>query len=184
MNTDLSVIFEMLENLRRYNFISMFIFMLILYIITFAFYYFTKIQKQKRRKITLNYIKRWNDLGYQTIFSQLYGEQSDRITNKNSKISHIIYEKADSSLYYESLKDMEKVWNFFEELALAIIFKEADEEMAREFFIYSVITTYRMSEKAFYKLKEKYNNKALYNNFERLVGKWTTQDLHLSRRLK
>ena len=139
----------------------------IVYAVLIGVIIYIKGQKQKKRTVSLEYIRRWNEQGYQSIFADLLGGSN----RQNTDIREYLYEKVKGSQDSTGLKEIERVLNFFEELAIAILFKEADEEIAKEFFIYSLITTYKVSEYAIYEIKARYRSKGIYTNYERLFGK-------------
>ncbi|MDP2596009.1 DUF4760 domain-containing protein [Alteromonas stellipolaris] len=143
---------------------------IIVYVLFTAFYFYYKNQREKRRTASLDYIRRWNDLGYQRILSSI----SDDALSQHKDIRDVLQYSAMGMKYRDDKEaDFMRVWDFFEELSIAIIFNQIDEEIAKEFFFYSLIQTYRISEKSFLKLRMRQKNKALYANFERVFGKWT-----------
>lgn len=144
------------------NFITM-------YVAILAVYIFMKMQRQKKKSVSLDFIKRWNDGRYQRVFSKILADPE----NRHKDIRDILSDSASKWESDSTFNDIEGIWNFFEELSIAIIFGEADEEIAKEFFIYSLINTYRVSERALYELRSR-NSKGLYLNMERLFGKWTS----------
>lgn len=147
---------------------------IIIYVAVMALYFFMRSQKQKKRSASMYFIKRWNDGRYQRVFSQL----SSNPENTHRDIRDVLFDSASKWESDDYFKELEGVWNFFEELSIAIIFGEADEEIAKEFFIYSLINTYRISERALHELRRN-NSKALYLNMERLYGKWTSNKEYL-----
>lgn len=142
---------------------------IIMYALVFAVFLYIKSQRQKKRSVALDFVKRWNDGRYQRVFSKLLSDPR----NHDRDIRDIV---SDAAMEWESdtnFNDIESIWNFFEELSIAILFGEADEEIAKEYFLYSLTNTYRVSERALYSLR-KSNRKGLYLNMERLFGKWTS----------
>jgi len=148
--------------------------LVIVYVAILAVYFFMRSQRQKKRAASLDLIKRWNDGRYQRIFSNILSEPG----NQDRDIRDILSDRATRWGKDSSSNDIESIWNFFEELSIAILFGEADEEIAKEFFIYSLVNTYRISERALYEIRSR-NNKALYLNMERLYGKWTSEKEYL-----
>lgn len=148
--------------------------LVIVYVAILAVFYFIRSQRQKKRTVSLDFIKRWNDGRYQRIFSNILAEPG----NENRDIRDILTDRAVRWGKDSSSNDIESIWNFYEELSIAILFGEADEEIAKEFFIYSLVNTYRISERALYEIRS-HNNKALYLNMERLYGKWTSEKEYL-----
>jgi hypothetical protein len=142
---------------------------IIMYAVLIAVFAYIKSQKQKKRAVSLEFIKRWNDGRYQRVFSNILSDPRNHDRDIRDILSQSAMEWDNDPAYNE----IEGIWNFFEELSIAIIFGEADEEIAKEFFIYSLANTYRISEKALYSLRNR-NSKALYLNMERLFGKWTS----------
>lgn len=143
---------------------------IIIYAISVAFYFYFKNQREKRRAASLDYVRRWNDLGYQRILSSI----SDDALSQHKDIRDVLQSSAIGMKFHDDKQaDFMRVWDFFEELSIAIIFNQIDEEIAKEFFFYSLIQTYRISEKSFFQLRSRQKNKALYANFERVFGKWS-----------
>ncbi|MEW8658858.1 MAG: DUF4760 domain-containing protein [Candidatus Thiodiazotropha endolucinida] len=141
----------------------------VFYAVVIGLYVYLRSLRQKRRTVSLEYIKRWNQDQLNLIFSQLVGES--RTSNKNLREALLDWSQEGSSS--KQIQELEKVWNFFEELALAILFREADEEIAKEFFYYSLLSTYKLSGPVIDSLREKTGNRGLYANIERLYGKWS-----------
>lgn len=143
---------------------------IIMYAAIIAVYFYLRNQRQKKRAVSLEFIRRWNDGGYQVILSSLLNdpENYDRDIREAIRKSSKAIEKGGSH------QDIMRVWGFFEELSIAIIFNEADDAVAKEFFYYSLIQTYRVSERSFYELREIQRNHVLYANFERVFGKWAS----------
>lgn len=61
--------------------------------------------------------------------------------------------------------------SFFEELALAIFNSQADEKLAKDFFYFHLMTTYRAAENEISTERLTFSN-GLYRNAERLYGRW------------
>ncbi len=148
--------------------------LVLMYVAILAMYFFMRSQRQKKRAISMEFVKRWNDGRYQRIFSNILSEPG----NQDRDIRDILTDRALRWGKDSSINDIEGIWNFFEELSIAIIFGEADEEIAKEFFFYSLVNTYRISERALYEIRS-HNNRALYLNMERLYGKWTSDKEYL-----
>lgn len=148
--------------------------LVVVYVAILVVFFFLRSQRQKKRTVSLDFIKRWNDGRYQRIFSNILSEPG----NESKDIRDILTDRAVRWGKDSSSNDIESIWNFYEELSIAILFGEADEEIAKEFFIYSLVNTYRISERALYKIRSR-NNKALYLNMERLYGKWTSEKEYL-----
>lgn len=138
------------------------------YSVVIAVVLYLRSQRQKRRAVTLDYIKRWNQELVRAEIIGLSGEVARDVSDYRS----IIKKLSDEDLNGKQLSQLLRTWDFFEELAIAIFFMEADEEMAKEFFFYALIGTYRSSEPAIDVYRKRLNNKALYKNLERLYGKW------------
>lgn len=156
-----------MDILKYSSFISEII---IIYALFIAFYFYFRSQRQKRRSASLDFIRRWNDLGYQRILSHITLDPK----NKDKDIRDVLFTYSLNRDYQaEKNQDFMRVWDFFEELSIAIMFHEIDEDIAKEFFFYSLIQTYRISEKSFYELRSMQSNKSLYANFERVFGKWS-----------
>ncbi|MCF2856999.1 DUF4760 domain-containing protein [Pseudoalteromonas sp. SMS1] len=152
-----------------YDIISITSEVIVMYVLTFAVFIYIKSQRQKKRAVSLEFVKRWNDGRYQRVFSRILSDPR----NHDRDIRDIL---SDAAMEWESdtnFNDIESIWNFFEELSIAILFDEADEEIAKEYFLYSLTNTYRVSERALYSLRNS-NGKGLYLNMERLFGKWTS----------
>ncbi|EGR1976126.1 DUF4760 domain-containing protein [Vibrio parahaemolyticus] len=146
---------------------------LLAYVSVLAAFAYIRSGKQKKRTVSLEFIKRWNDGEYTKVFSNILADPE----NHNKDIREILYESAMefrfSSGKSTQAHEVERIWNFFEELSIAILYDEADEELAKEFFLYSMSSTYRISEKALLELRTNGSSRGLYLNFERLFGKWT-----------
>jgi len=143
---------------------------MIVYALFIAFYFYFKTQRQKRRSASLDFIRRWNDLGYQRLLSNI---SDDALTQQRDIRDMLEFSSLRARYNQEQNQDFMRVWDFFEELSIAIIFNQIDEEVAKEFFFYSLIQTYRISERSFHQLRRRQKNKALYANFERVFGKWS-----------
>jgi hypothetical protein len=142
--------------------------LIIVYFALAALMFYMRGQKQKKRAAALELIKRWNDNNYQEVLNDVLFDPK----NSNRDIRKILRDSATSYEKEESHRKLYRVWDFFEEISIAIMFNEVDEDVAKEFFFYNLIETYRLSEKAFQQLRSQQNNIALYANFERVLGKW------------
>lgn len=142
--------------------------LIIVYFALAAFLFYVKGLKQKKRAAALEFIKRWNDNNYQRILNDVLFDPK----NENRDIRKVLRGAAISFEKEDSHRELVRVWDFFEELSIAIMFNEVDEGVAKEFFFYNLIQTYRLSEKAFAQLRHHQNNISLYANFERVLGKW------------
>ncbi|MCS6067381.1 hypothetical protein LNO81_10340 [Klebsiella variicola subsp. variicola] len=56
-------------------------------------------------------------------------------------------------------------------MALAIFNSQADEKLAKDFFYYNLMSTYRFAEKEMQNERLIFSN-SLYRNAERLYGRW------------
>lgn len=139
-----------------------------MYFALVAIWFYIKGLKQRKRAAALEFIKRWNDNNYQRILNNVLFDPK----NENRDIRKVLREAVTSIEAEDSHRDLVRVWDFFEELSIAIVFNEVDEDVAKEFFFYNLIQTYRLSEKAFNHLRSHQNNISLYANFERVLGKW------------
>jgi hypothetical protein len=143
---------------------------IIMYAVVIALWFYLKNQKQRKRSTSLDFIKRWNDGGYQVILTSILNDPQNYERDIREAIKESVTEIGKDTNHTELVR----IWDFFEELSIAIIFNEADDAVAKEFFYYTLIQTYRVSEKAFYELRERQHNPALYANFERVLGKWSS----------
>lgn len=131
--------------------------LILVYIVIVAVIAYVKNSRDKRKLLTLSYIKRWNDRAFDT------------------------YNKTDNRASFEQISDREHRskleltvhlnLSFFDELALAIFNSQADEKLAKDFFHYSLMSTYRFAEKEMQNERLIFSNN-LYRNAERLYGRW------------
>lgn len=113
--------------------------------------------KDKKKLLTLSYIKRWNDRAfdtYNTTDNSASGKQYS-YTDHQSKLELMVHLNL----------------SFFDELALAIFNSQADEKLAKDFFYYNLMSTYRLAEKEMQNERLIFSN-SLYRNAERLYGRW------------
>jgi hypothetical protein len=102
----------------------------IIYALLVALYFYIKGQRQRRRSVTLDYIKRWNQ-EYALLEPKSF---SSRLNVYSKRAESSIIRSIAAGHISEDSRDLIATWNFYEELAIAIFFHEADEEMAKEFF--------------------------------------------------
>lgn len=131
--------------------------LLLIYTVVVAAMAYIKNLRDKKKLLTLSYIKRWNDRAFES-----------HINADNNK-------RKDSYLDWEHQSKLEiKVHlnlSFFEELALAIFNSQADEKLAKDFFYINLMSTYRFAEKEMQNERQVFSN-SLYRNAERLYGRW------------
>lgn len=150
--------------------LDLFVAVAIGYGIFIAIFLYFRSLKQKRRSVALNYIRRWNEQDLRSAFSKLVSDaRSEKVD-----LEELLYRWSTDAHEPSRVTEMLRVWDFFEEMSLAVIFGEADEELAKQFFFYSLITTYRISERPIGFFRDRYRSAGLYRNLERLYGKWSS----------
>lgn len=140
---------------------------IIAYAIVLMIFFYFRWQKQRRRFTALDYIKRWNQ---ELSHFQLLRDMQSKRDLSDLELDSVREESSGREIKNSELDELIRALNFFEELAIAVLFHEADEEMAKEFFFYSLVSAFRHSEPLIMKYRSR--NRALYVNLERLYGKW------------
>jgi hypothetical protein len=131
--------------------------LILIYTVIISAMAYVKNLKDKKKLLTLSYIKRWNDRAFDT----------------HNKTDNIASFTQDSYRDHQSKLELTVHLNlsFFEELALAIFNSQADEKLAKDFFYYNLMSTYRFAEKEMQNERLIFSN-SLYRNAERLYGRW------------
>ncbi|HHA1867045.1 TPA: hypothetical protein ACOEA1_000786 [Enterobacter hormaechei subsp. xiangfangensis] len=131
--------------------------LILIYTVIISAMAYVKNLKDKKKLLTLSYIKRWNDRAFHT----------------HNKTDNIASFTQDSYRDHQSKLELTVHLNlsFFEELALAIFNSQADEKLAKDFFYYNLMSTYRFAEKEMQNERLIFSN-SLYRNAERLYGRW------------
>lgn len=111
------------------------------------------IRSERREKInkSLHFIERWNDGNYQKALS-LY------ISNFNEDDPYI-----DSEL--------ERILNFYEELAISVDHNIVDSDLLIRFFFYQIVFSYEHLSVAITKIRSERQASFLFRNYERLYGR-------------
>ncbi|MBH3155885.1 DUF4760 domain-containing protein [Serratia ureilytica] len=138
------------------------------YALLVAVFLYMRSARDKKKRLALDYIRRWNDEGY---FKSLYNIEhcffSDGYKDKIDAYS--------DDLFIEH-SELNHVLAFFEELSLAILNNQADEKISQDFFVLQLATTFIIADKMLME-QRKVRGKGLYRNVERLYGKWLAENL-------
>lgn len=136
----------------------------ILYALMVALVAYIKSNRDKKKLLTLEFIKRWNE------------REFHKLTNSHDNNDEFSFNKSE---YKRSLlkitAEIHLDLSFFEELSLAIFNGQADEKVARDYFLYYLVETYTAAEKTLFE-ERNIQKKGLFRNVERLYGKWLEQD--------
>ncbi|MEG4679319.1 hypothetical protein ABN097_04670 [Enterobacter cloacae] len=130
--------------------------LLLIYTVVVAAMAYIKNLRDKKKLLTLSYIKRWNDRAFES-----------HTADKNKPNDNILDWEHQSKLAATVHLNL----SFFEELALAIFNSQADEKLAKDFFYINLMSTYRFAEKEMQNERLVFSN-SLYRNAERLYGRW------------
>ena len=143
----------------------------IVYAIAVAAYFYIKAQRSKRRAVSLDYIKRWNEQNFRASFSRLVADASSREIDERQLLREWSQDASSEHPFHDFLR----IWDFFEELSIAVFFGQADEEIVKQYFLYTLISTYNISESAIQGFRDTYASAAIYRNLEKLYGKWASE---------
>ena len=136
-----------------------------LYALLVATFLFIRQKREKKVDRALDYIKRWNSVDLREVTNILSDDEYEGYSIRE------LSKELEKDDYLK--EEMRNAWDYFEEMAISIQYFHADEKILREYFQYTFISIFKISEGRILSQRARVSDPTLYRNMERLYGRWS-----------
>lgn len=146
----------------------------IAYLLLFAVFNQRRAERKTQMQYAASFVQKWTSAEFLAITQTLFSSDNRKILAMLMHGDRDVLTQSDKRVLDAAIS----LLSFFEEMALSIEYRLSYEPILRRYFAQTARDIFKSCEGLIHLYREEHNNKTLFVNFERLIGRWSFVDDH------